>query len=457
MKMNQNIAQKVTTTTSVTAAIQQALKILHMTNLELTDYLQVEVLENPFLILSTNDITSRLPNDDPIDSPWSDSWETGESNSLSSEETEGALWERTIAQPYDINQHIISQINLSFADPIQHRIALILFGLLDERGFLTIDIEIIAKHLKSSLSVISSILTRLKTLEPSGVFAKDWKESVLLQLIDQDEDTHIYSIVLENFQDILQGKLSPLQKAYTLSSEEIYKALKRIKNISPYPFKVGELDEVVQLKIPDVIATKDQTNGWVISLNQDTLPKALADREYYQEIKSACSIEDEKSFIRDSFQRANWLVKAMDQRCQNILKICKFLVVKQQSFLEHGPKFLTPMTLKDIASGVGVHESTVSRAISHKYIQTPQGIYSLKYFFTQSIQGSFQEYSAESIRNQIRHLIQNETRTLSDDKIAEMLNNLGVDIARRTVTKYRESMSIPSSNERRRIKKITSV
>lgn len=456
MKMNQNIAQKITTTTTVTTAIQQALKVLHMTNLELADYLQSEALENPFLMVSTNDTTVQLNNESTTDSPWQDTWETGESNS-SSDETDGPLWERTLVQPYDINQQIVSQINLSFTNPTEHRIAMILFGLLDERGFFSIDVEILSKHLNTSPELIKSTLTTLRSFEPAGIFASNWKESVLLQLMDQDEDVETYAIILDNFQDILQGKLLRIQKTYALTSEAIYKALKRIKNIDPYPLKKKELNEVIQLKIPDVIVIKDLTKGWLIFLNHDTLPKALADWEYYQEIKSECSLDDEKSFIRDSFQRANWLVKAMDQRCQNILKICESLVTKQHNFLEYGTKFLTPMTLKDIATDVGVHESTVSRAISHKYIQTPQGIYPLKYFFTQAIQGSFQDYSAESIRNQIRQLIQNETSPLSDDKIAEMLNNLGVDIARRTVTKYRESMSIPSSTKRRRIQRITSI
>lgn len=456
MKMNQNIAQKITTTTTVTTAIQQALKVLHMTNLELADYLQTEALENPFLMVSTSDTSAQLPNEVSTDNPWEDTWETGDSTS-SSDEMEGSLWERTLVQPYDINQHIVSQINLSFSHPTEHRTAMILYGLLDERGFFSLDLDIVSSHLNVLREHLDLVLTKLKTFEPTGIFAADWKESVLLQLMDQDEHIEIYEIILDHFQDILQGKLSYIQKTYGLTSEAIYKALKRIKNINPYPLNQKELDEVVQLKIPDVIITHDPSKGWLVTLNQDTLPKALADREYYQEIKSECSLEDEKSFIRESFQRANWLVKAMDQRCQNILKICESLVKKQQSFLEHGAKYLTPMTLKDIANDVGVHESTVSRAISHKYIQTPQGIYPLKYFFTQSIQGSFQDYSAESIRNQIRQFIQNETSPLSDDKIAEMLNNLGVDIARRTVTKYRESMSIPSSTERRRIQKITSV
>jgi RNA polymerase sigma-54 factor len=455
MKMNQNIAQKITTSTSITTVVQQALKVLHMTNLELSDYAQQEALENPFLIVNSTDFANQLPSAPVAETPWSDTWETGESGS--SDDSEGSLWEKTLSQPQDINQLIVSQINSSFSNTTEHRLALVLFSLLDERGFFTLDINIIAHHLKIPVSLIQSVLTRLKTLEPAGLFAADWKESVLLQLVDQGHPTEIYSVILDNFQDILQGKLSNLQKASGLSSEAIYRALKRIKNINPYPLKHNEADDVVQLKVPDVIVTKDANNGWVVSLNQDTLPKALADREYFQEIKTSCSLEEEKTFIRDSFQRATWLVKAMDQRCQNILKICESLIKKQQSFLDHGPKLLTPMTLKDIAAEVGVHESTVSRAIAHKYIQTPQGIYPLKYFFTQSIQGSFQDYSAESIRSQIRNLIQNETLSLSDDKIAEILNNLGVDIARRTVTKYRESMSIPSSTERRRIKKITSM
>lgn len=453
MKINHNITQKITTSTSVTASVQQALKILQMTNVELSEYVQQEALENPFLTIASPAIEQPLPSSIMPDNSWSNQWETGEP--LSKEE-DGPLWENILIQPDNVNEYIISQINTNITDPKEYRLALILFGLLDERGFFTIDINILGKHLHISVSFIQELLEKLKQLEPAGLFAADWKESVLLQLKDQGYKTDNYQIILEYFQEILQGKLSNVEKATGLSSEEVYKALKQIKNINPYPLKFLLSNETIQIRIPDVLITKDPLKGWIVSLNHETLPKVLADREYFQEVKSSCSLDTEKTFIRDSFQRATWLIKAMDQRYQNILKVGHALLTRQYNFLEHGPKLLSPMTLKDIATDIGVHESTVSRAISQKYIQTPQGIYPLKYFFTQAINGSFQEYSAESIRNQIRQFIQNETVFLSDDKITEMLNHLGVDIARRTVTKYRESMSIPSSAERRRIKKIIS-
>jgi RNA polymerase sigma-54 factor len=453
MKINHNITQKITTSTTVTASVQQALKILQMTNVELSEYVQQEALENPFLVIASPSIEQPLPNPTMPDNSWPNQWETGDSLL---KEDDRPSWENTLIQPDNINEYIISQINTNITDPKEYRLALILFGLLDERGFFTIDLKILGKHLNVSPHFIQKLLEKLKQLEPAGLFAANWKESVLLQLQDQGYNIDNYQIILESFQEILQGKLSNVEKATGLSSEDIYKALKQIKNINPYPLKFLLPNETIQVRIPDVIVTKDPIKGWGVSLNHETLPKVLADREYFQEVKTLCSLDAEKTFIRDSFQKATWLVKAMDQRYQNILKVGHALLKRQYNFLEHGPKLLSPMTLKDIATDIGIHESTVSRAISQKYIQTPQGIYPLKYFFTQAINGSFQEYSAESIRNQIRQFIQNETVFLSDDKITEMLNHLGVDIARRTVTKYRESMSIPSSSERRRIKKIIS-
>lgn len=452
MKISNNITQKLTTSTSVTASVQQALKILQMTNLELGDYVQQESLGNPFLIVQSPSAEQPFPNSSSAENAWSHQWETGEAPSI---DDEGPLWEKTLIQPDSINEHIVSQINTNILDPKEHKLALILFGLLDDRGFLTVDLNILAKHLNTPLSFIKNLLEKLKELEPAGLFAADWKESVLLQIKDQGYEIKNYEIILEHFQEILQGKISNIERLTGLPPEDIYKSLKQIKNINPYPLKFFLYNETVQLRVPDILVVKDPQKGWVVSLNQETLPKVLADRDYFQEIKSSCSLDEEKTFIRDSFQRATWLMKAMDQRYHNILKVGHAVATRQSNFLEHGPKLLSPMTLKDIATDIGVHESTVSRAISHKYIQTPQGIYPLKYFFTSSINGSLQEYSAESIRNQIRQFIQNETVALSDDKITEMLNHLGVDIARRTVTKYRESMSIPSSSERRRIKKIT--
>lgn len=454
MKMNQNIAQKIATSTTLTATVQQALKVLQMTNLELTDYLQQQALDNPFLVVTQPNTDVPLPNTSTNDEPWKENWETGCIDY--SKDDEGPLWEKTLAQHTDLNQLIVSQIHSTFPLAHERKVALILFGLLDERGFLTVDLPALATCLHQDLSTIHRVLTRLKTLEPAGILAADWKESVLLQLEDMGYDLTSHQLVLTHFQDILQGKISKVRTATGLPEDVIYKALKHIRHINPYPLRPNDEDTTVQLKIPDIFVEKEESGGWMILLNPDTLPKALADRDYYHEVKGICQTEDEKSFVKDGFQNAVLLVKAMDQRCQNILKISTALVTRQESFLDHGTKFLSPMTLKDIATDVSVHESTVSRAISNKYIQTPQGTFPLKYFFTTSISGSFQDYSAESIRNQIRHMIENETAVLSDDKIAEMLNHLGIDIARRTVTKYRESMSIPSSTERRRIKKITS-
>lgn len=450
MKTYQNIAQKITTNVTINAALQQALKILQMSNVELNSYIEQQALENPFLAVET-----------PVSVPLIESqgFSVGQSNGYvfgHDEGDEGALWEKTLAQPENVTEKIVSTINVLFTQKQARQIALVLFRLLDHRGFFTVPTAQLSKALQVNKEAIDQVLNALKNnIDPPGVFAADWKESVLLQLRAAEENTEFYGLVLEHFQDILQGKISKVLSLANVTSQQLYAALKRIKNINPFPLAISTAAEPVYVRIPDIIVSKQNEQTWQVVLNQDALPKVVADKVYFSSIKPFCQHEEEKVFVRQAFQKASWLVKAIDQRYQNILKIAEVLVKRQVGFLEQGPKLLNPMTLKDVAVDAGVHESTVSRAINEKYIQTPQGIFSLKYFFSQAISGSFKDYSSEAIRKQIKDLIHNEQKPLSDEQISEILNNLGIDIARRTVTKYRESMSIPSSTERRRIKKIT--
>lgn len=450
MKTHQNIAQKITTNVSINFALQQALKILQMSNVELTDYIQNQACENPFLSVQDSASSPTLESQGfvlggKINTP-----------TVADDGGElGAVWEKTLAQPDSVAENILSQINILFPKYIERKIALLTFGLLDERGFFTISIPKFASAINCEKETVERVLSDLKKkIDPAGVFASDWKESILLQL-SAEEDVEFYELVLSNFQDVLRGKTEKLLNTAEATQEQLYTALKRIKNINPFPLAEKAESEPVQVKVPDIFVKKQADETWVVRLNQEALPRVLADKSYFTSIKPYCRKEEEKAFVRQSFQKASWLVKAIDQRYHNILKIAEVLVKKQVAFLENGAKLLNPMTLKDVALEAGVHESTVSRAINEKYIETPQGVLPLKYFFSQSISGSFKDYSSEAIRNQIKELIQSETKPLSDEKISEILNNLGIDIARRTVTKYRESMSIPSSSERRRIKKIT--
>ncbi len=445
MKMNQNIAQKITLNTSVAPAVQQALKVLQMGNMELQEHIEQQSLENPFLKV----------NEPPTESLGNLYKERGyQYDSDDSNSGRGPLWEKTLSQSPNFQQVVLSQINMTFSDSEELYLARLMFSLLDANCFFTYDIQLLAKKLGYSVVTIKKVLSRLKCLEPVGVFAYSWKESVLLQLADQERETSIYEQVLESFEEIAQGEQLKVCNKLGISEKELYLALKRIKNIQPYPLRGFQDDTPVKVRVPEVILERDAIQGWVVSLNADTLPKALVDREYFYRVKSECSTDNEKNFVRNAFHQASWLISAMDQRCQNILKISQIIVQRQAGFFDSGAKSLLPMTLKDVAVDASIHESTVSRAISNKYIQTPQGVFAIKYFFTQSIQGSFQAYSAESIRKQIRQMVESEDSVLSDEKIAMTLNHLGVDIARRTVTKYRENMSIPSSTERRRIKKI---
>jgi RNA polymerase sigma-54 factor len=294
----------------------------------------------------------------------------------------------------------------------------------------------------------------LHGFEPTGVMARDVRECLALQLRDRDRLDPAMDALLSNLDLLARRDMVALRKACGVDDEDLRDMISELKALTPRPGAAfgGEPSHAVS---PDVYVREGPGGLWHVELNSDTLPRVLVDQRYHARVSGGARTDADKAFLSDCMASAGWLVRSLDQRARTILKVSSEIVRQQDGFLAYGVQHLRPLNLKTVADAIGMHESTVSRVTSNKYIATPRGLFELKFFFTSSIASSEggEAHSAESVRHRIRQLIEAErtdTEVHSDDTIVDILKEAGVDIARRTVAKYREAMRIPSSVERRR-------
>lgn len=328
---------------------------------------------------------------------------------------------------------------------------------LNEAGYLAVEIEAVAELLGAELGDVEAVLGALQGCDPIGVFARTVPECLALQLRERDRLDPMMQRLLDNLGLVADHNLTALMKLVGCDREDLADMLGELRLLDPRPglaFDSAPIEAVV----PDVFVRSGPDGAWQIELNTETLPRVLVNRVYYAEVTKKTRDTAEKTFLSDCLQTANWLTKSLDQRAQTITKVAAEIVKQQDGFLTHGVAHLKPMTLKMVAEEIEMHESTVSRVTANKYMATPRGLYEMKYFFTTAISSSDGggDHSAEAVRHRIKQLIDAEPATdiLSDDTIAELLRKeQGIDVARRTVAKYREGMNIPSSVIRRRQKK----
>src|SRR5690606_20645980 len=364
--------------------------------------------------------------------------------------------ENTLSSDVSLQDHIAAQVNLlplSAADTI---IAAFLTDMLSETGYLTGDIGEIAESLGCPPGRVEEVLSQLRGLDPTGVFARDLADCLALQLQEKNRYDPAMAALLDNLEMLAAGNLRGLLEVCGVDQEDLAEMIAELRALDPKPgLKYG--GEVAQTVVPDVFVRRRPDGGWHVELNSETLPKVLVNNRYYSVIAKKSKHREEKEFLSECLNSANWLVKSLDQRAQTILKVATEIVRQQDGFLRYGVSHLKPLNLRAVAEAIEMHESTVSRVTSNKTMATPRGIFGMKYFFTASIAATDggEAFSAESIRHRIKALIDGEAADdiLSDDKIVEILAGKGVDIARRTVAKYREAMNIPSSVERRRLKR----
>ncbi|MFM8939751.1 MAG: RNA polymerase factor sigma-54, partial [Phenylobacterium sp.] len=312
-----------------------------------------------------------------------------------------------------------------------------------------------AERLACEESLLEDVLSVLQGFEPVGVFARNLRECLFLQLREKDRCDPAMLALLDHLELLARREFAALKRVCGVDDEDLKDMIAEVRALSPRPGAAFGGEPSVPM-IPDVIVRQGPEGLWNVELNSDTLPRLLVDRRYFARVSAGARTDADKTFVADCHSQANWLLKCLDQRARTILKVASEVVRQQDGFLAFGVGHLRPLNLRTIADAIGMHESTVSRVTSNKYIATPRGVFELKFFFTAAIPstGGGEAHSAESVRHRIRQLIDGERPgedVHSDDRIVEILRTSGVDIARRTVAKYRESMRIPSSTERRRL------
>jgi RNA polymerase sigma-54 factor len=334
-----------------------------------------------------------------------------------------------------------------------------LIDMVDEAGYLTGDLATVADKLGAPPSEVEAVLAILQSLDPPGVCARNLTECLSIQLRERDRLDPAMQMLVEHLDLLARRDLAGLRRLCGVNDEDIADMIGEIRMLNPKP-GLAFGSTVVQPIVPDVLVRAVSDGTWQVELNSDTLPKVLINQHYYAQISKGAQGDKEKSYIADCLQTATWLVRALDQRAKTILKVSSEIVRQQDAFFAKGVQHLRPLNLKTVADAISMHESTVSRVTANKYMATSRGIFELKYFFTSAIAAADggEAHSAEAVRHRIRQLIDGETASdvLSDDTIVEKLRGAGIDIARRTVAKYREAMRIPSSVQRRREKQAAS-
>ena len=478
----------------ITPQLQQAIKLLQLSNLELEAFVEGELERNPLLQrderesepdreeqprseaddYSTDQVSDHAAAADMDTSH--DQASPGEHATGDAQEAQhagGAVdwskagkgggfedtddFEGRLTREKTLSEHLHDQLAVAGLTPTQNAIAAILIDGVDEGGYLRVDLIETAERLGCELAAVEGVLTTLQGFEPTGVFARDVRECLMLQLQERNRCDPAMTALLDNLELLARRDMSALRRVCGVDDEDMREMVAELRGLTPRPGAAfgGEPSQPVA---PDVFVREGLGGLWHVELNTDTLPRLLIDQRYHARVAGGARTEQEKVFVSDCMASANWLVKSLDQRAKTILKVASEIVRQQDGFLAFGVEHLRPLNLKTVADAIGMHESTVSRVTSNKYIATPRGLFELKFFFTSSIASTSggEAHSAESVRHKIKQLIdteRGERDVHSDDRIVEILKETGVDIARRTVAKYREAMRIPSSVERRRMLK----
>ena len=480
----------------MTPQLMQSIQLLQMTHLELSQFIAVEVEKNPLLEISLSDGTAEFEGEDRGEAG-SDAHD-GERRPSQTERLSEALdggfdnvyqddagprkadapellaqWKSMpgslgeSGEAYDLDDFVAGQVTLKdhvsqqvpflMHDPVDILIARHLTDMLDDTGYIQQGLDEVASTLGTDLGSIERVLGQLQTLEPPGIFSRSLGECLGLQLRARDRFDPAMQALVGNLELLARRDFQSLKKLCGVDEEDLLDMLAEIRTLDPKPgsgFEASASESVV----PDVIVQAAPDGGWTVELNPETLPRVLVNQEYYQKVSGATSRDtDDQAFLTECLQTANWLTRSLDQRAKTIMKVSMEIVRQQDAFLTRGIDHLRPLNLKTVADAIKMHESTVSRVTSNKYMLTPRGLFELKYFFTVSIAAveGGEAHSAESVRHRIRAMNQSEEpeTVLSDDDIVEALKAGGIDIARRTVAKYREAMNIPSSVQRRREKR----
>ncbi|MBA2934053.1 RNA polymerase factor sigma-54 [Sphingomonas sp. CGMCC 1.13654] len=479
----------------MTPQLQQAIKLLALSNLEIEAFIAEELEKNPLLDSgSTEEVREAEPDGDfdgdapeptdalaglngggedaPLDVDYSEetfhhdspsdlAGAQGMDGSLGLAGTatgggEGGDLQETLAGAENLSDHLMAQAGTVFSGD-----ALLIAGhiidALDDAGYLTVPLLDIAERLGAPLGLVERVLGTVQTFDPTGIGARDLAECLALQAKEADRYDPCMEKLIAHLDILARGDLPRLRRICGVDEEDMADMIRELRAYDPKPglqFAATETQPVV----PDIFVAPMAKGGWAVELNNATLPRLIVNRSYYAELASAAGDRTSKAWLNDSLQSANWLMKALDQRARTIVKVATEIVKQQEAFFQRGVEHLRPLTLRTIAEAIGMHESTVSRVTSNKYLACPRGLFELKFFFTSAIQSADggEAASAQAVKSHIARLIADEAPDdiLSDDALVDLLKERGFDIARRTVAKYREALGLGSSVQRRRQKKL---
>ena len=498
MSMKQSIQLKLGQHLTMTPQLQQAIRLLQLSSLELTAEVQDALDSNMMLEVdeggdsdgeaenqefreegdsdlysfeSSDDgdveargTTEDIPGDMPVDSDWEDVFDSmgaGSATSVRTVDSSSFDFESVQTAESTLIDHLDEQLNLMPMSETDRAIALVLIDSLDKHGYLQVELESVIETLAAAgledveLDEVEAVLKLINHLDPIGVGARDLGECLLLQLETYDESTKWLKEAREicrDYIDLLGSRnYRQVTRKLRIDEDELREILALIQRLNPRP---GELfnEEPPEYIVPDAYVRKVK-GEWQVTLNNDSLPQLRVNPYYASLIRRADNSADNSS-LKTHLQEAKWFIKSLQSRSDTLLRVATEIVERQKAFLDYGEEAMKPLVLHDIAEALGMHESTISRVTTRKYLHTPRGIYELKYFFSSHVSTTLGgEASSTAIRAVIKKLIsaENNKKPLSDSKIANLLSDQGIKVARRTVAKYREAMQIPPSNERKRL------
>ncbi len=467
----------------MTPQLQMAIRLLQMSSLDLAEYLQEELDKNPLLerdevvsmpldmedpsgpqekVIKNDDLLdgsatiteAGLSDDLPLDADWSDVYagdSYGAAQFESSAGSEAPPLENTLTRGDSLFDHLVWQLGVSAVHDRERVLGMALIDAVDDNGYLSVDLSVLADMTGATLDELEDALLMVQSFDPPGVASRSLAECLLLQLKAMKMAYPPYTSLLERLEDLARRDYRKLKRVLKLDDEELADAVDLIQSLNPKP-GLAFGSEHANYIIPDVFVRK-QEGEWVVEINPETVPKLRINRNYEKSVNDRMS-ERDKRFLTDNARSAQWLIKSLEQRSSTIYRVAESIVRFQKDFLELGPEYLRPLILKDVADDIGVHESTASRVTSNKYMHTNRGIFELKFFFSSSLASdSGENHSSEAVKFKIRKLVEGESprRPLSDEKLASLLQEQGVAVARRTVAKYRDALSIPSSSRRKRL------
>lgn len=483
--MKPTLQLKISQQLTMTPQLQQAIRLLQLSQLELNSEIQ-ELLESNPLLESAEDADNviekpaqdsseakteeaatdvheamsqeQLNEDLPIDTAWDDIYTSGPSHKSAASGGDDRDFETFNSKAETLQDHLLWQLNLTpFSDEDQV-IAQFLIESVDNDGYMRLDLQDVVESLNDEeigIEEIEAVLHRLQHFDPVGVCARNLQECLLLQLKESQEDPTAVADaqkILEHYMDILGNKdVQQLKRRLKLDSERLNTALRLIQSLDPKPGSKVAPDDT-QYIVPDLKVSKHQ-GRWMVELNAEAAPRIRINADYADLARQASKGAD-GTFLKNHLQEARWFLKSLQSRNETLLKVATKIMEHQRGFLEYGEEAMKPLVLHEIAEAVEMHESTISRVTTQKYIHTPRGIFELKFFFSSHVNtASGGECSATAIRALIKKLVaaENTAKPLSDNKIALLLKDQGINVARRTIAKYREALRIPPSNERKKL------